>query len=173
MDLRVKKTRKAIFKAYLELRNESEPEKIKVIDICEKAEINKSTFYKHYRDVFDLDRTLKEEMFNEFWDNFAEKDLMLAEPDKFIIELPKAVDELGNAVLLSLFREDYDGFFGMLENRLIDFYVDPSEGHKICLKKTFIICGIIHVLKEQKRSRCTNNCEVADEICSIIREQGF
>ncbi len=54
MDLRIVKTQKAICDAFLTLREKMPLEKIKVRDICEMALINKSTFYSHYTDVFDL-----------------------------------------------------------------------------------------------------------------------
>ena len=52
--MRVVKTKKAICDAFLTLRQKMPLEKIKVRDICEMALINKSTFYIHYTDVFDL-----------------------------------------------------------------------------------------------------------------------
>lgn len=54
MDLRIVKTQRAICDAFLTLREKMPLEKIKVRDICEIALINKSTFYSHYTDVFDL-----------------------------------------------------------------------------------------------------------------------
>ena len=45
MDKRVVKTRSAIFNAIFDLSTEKELDKITVIELCEKAGINKSTFY--------------------------------------------------------------------------------------------------------------------------------
>ena len=61
MDLRVEKTEKAIRNAFLELRAKRALEKISVKELCQLAEINKSTFYAHYRDVYDLSDTLEAE----------------------------------------------------------------------------------------------------------------
>ena len=54
MDLRIKKTKIAVKKAFLQLRNNNSLEKVKVKDVCEVAMINKTTFYKHYEDIFTL-----------------------------------------------------------------------------------------------------------------------
>ena len=54
MDKRVIKTKKSIRNALLELLNEMEFEKVKVKQICERANINRITFYAHYRDKYDL-----------------------------------------------------------------------------------------------------------------------
>lgn len=61
MDLRVEKTEKAIRNAFLELRSKRALEKITVKELCQLACINKSTFYAHYRDVYDLSDTLETE----------------------------------------------------------------------------------------------------------------
>ena len=48
MDIRVKKTKRAIQKAFVALLREKPIEKITVKEIAERAEINKTTFYSHY-----------------------------------------------------------------------------------------------------------------------------
>lgn len=53
-DLRVIKTRKLIYQTLLELMKEKTFEEIKVSDICSKAMINRSTFYAHYEDKYEL-----------------------------------------------------------------------------------------------------------------------
>lgn len=54
MDLRIKKTKRAIRSAFAELIKEKPMEKITVKEIAELAEINKTTFYAHYETVYDL-----------------------------------------------------------------------------------------------------------------------
>ena len=53
-DLRVIKTRKLIYQTLLDLMKEKNFEEIKVSDICSKAMINRSTFYAHYEDKYEL-----------------------------------------------------------------------------------------------------------------------
>ena len=53
-DLRVIKTRNLIYQTLLELMKEKTFEEIKVSDICSKAMINRSTFYAHYEDKYEL-----------------------------------------------------------------------------------------------------------------------
>ena len=54
MDLRIEKTEKGIKNAFIELRSKKPLEKITVRELCEIARINKSTFYSHYKDIYDL-----------------------------------------------------------------------------------------------------------------------
>jgi AcrR family transcriptional regulator len=60
-DLRVLKTRKLIRDSFIKLMDEKGFENITVNDISEKAQINRSTFYLHYTDKYELlDRTVEE-----------------------------------------------------------------------------------------------------------------
>ena len=53
MDRRIRRTRTLIFDAALELSMEKPLEKISVVELCDKAGINKSTFYLHYKCIDD------------------------------------------------------------------------------------------------------------------------
>ena len=53
-DLRIVKTKHAIYEAFLACLKEIDFLDISVKDITQRAVINRSTFYKHYRDKFDL-----------------------------------------------------------------------------------------------------------------------
>lgn len=54
IDLRVVKTKKVLYESLVSLLNEKTFEEIKVSDICERSLINRSTFYSHYSDKYDL-----------------------------------------------------------------------------------------------------------------------
>lgn len=62
MDLRITKTKKAIVNAFLSLRAKRPLEKITVKELCEIAMINKSTFYSHYADIYELSDFLENEV---------------------------------------------------------------------------------------------------------------
>ena len=52
LDIRIEKTERAIKQAFMELRREKPVEKIRVKELCDRACINKSTFYAHYQDIY-------------------------------------------------------------------------------------------------------------------------
>ena len=62
MDLRIVKTKKAIINAFLALRAKRPLEKITVKELCEMAMVNKSTFYSHYGDIYELSDSLENEV---------------------------------------------------------------------------------------------------------------
>ena len=62
MDLRVVRTRRHIQEAFLALRAQKPMERITVKELAARAEINKATFYLHYRDIYDLYDRMEEEI---------------------------------------------------------------------------------------------------------------
>lgn len=59
-DARVRYTKHIIEEVFIRLLKEKPLSKITVKEICEEAEINRGTFYKHYEDVYDLMRKLED-----------------------------------------------------------------------------------------------------------------
>ncbi len=64
-DLRVKKTKALIKGAFIELVEAKGFDNVTVKDICNKAMINRNTFYLHYLDKIDLLTKLANEVFLE------------------------------------------------------------------------------------------------------------
>ena len=62
MDIRIEKTERAIKQAFMALRAQTPLEKIKVKELCDLANINKSTFYAHYQDIYALAKAMEDEM---------------------------------------------------------------------------------------------------------------
>ena len=62
LDIRIEKTERAIKQAFMELRRENPVEKIRVKELCDRACINKSTFYAHYQDIYALANAMEDEM---------------------------------------------------------------------------------------------------------------
>lgn len=68
-DLRIQKTRRDLRNAIIELIKEKSIEKISVTEICDKAMVNRMTFYKYYEDKF----SLLDDTVNEIKDDIEKK----------------------------------------------------------------------------------------------------
>ena len=72
-DLRIVKTKNVLYESLIKLMKEKNFEEIKVSDICSLALVNRSTFYAHYEDKYDLlvafINDLKEEFIKELSKN--------------------------------------------------------------------------------------------------------
>lgn len=69
IDLRILKTKKSLYESLLTLMKEKTFEEIKVSDICEKAYVNRSTFYVHFDDKY----TLLDSLIHDLKENLLEE----------------------------------------------------------------------------------------------------
>ena len=65
LDSRVRYTKMIIKSTLIDLLKTKSISKISVKEICDTAQINRSTFYKHYNNVFDLVEKIEDELTNE------------------------------------------------------------------------------------------------------------
>ena len=87
MDKRVQKSKSSIINTFLEMRAKKPLEKITVTELCKKAEINKSTFYVHYRDIYDLSEQLETEVIDSILESISHPERIFEDPGQFTYEL--------------------------------------------------------------------------------------
>ncbi len=80
-DLRVINTRKRLRQTFARLMSEKPIQNITVAELCARAEINRSTFYAHYSDIYDLQQKLEQEIYGEFQATLAQVDLAAGSQD--------------------------------------------------------------------------------------------
>ena len=114
MDLRVKKTKASIINAFLTLRSKKPLERISVTELSAAAQINKATFYLHYKDIYDLSETLENELFENVFDSIEHPDAVLTDPKLFVRELTNGF--ISNQSLIDIIFSD--GRRSVLADRL-------------------------------------------------------
>ena len=121
-DLRIVKTKKILFETLIKLMKQKNFEKIKISDICEESLINRSTFYAHYEDKYDL-----------LMDLFEEQKLSLLkelEDNKHMV-FSKAYLMKLLSILIDYINENKEIYSAILSNNqngiLIDFLIDAIE----------------------------------------------
>ena len=87
MDLRTEKTRRAIINAFIKLRSKKPTEKITIKELAENAQINKATFYLHYRDIYDLSVSLEREVVRDCLKGIQHPEDILHDTRRFIKDL--------------------------------------------------------------------------------------
>lgn len=70
---RKKDSKEKIKKAFIQLIQSKDLNKISVTDIVKNAQINRSTFYANYIDIYDLADKIKEEMYYNILDLYKEE----------------------------------------------------------------------------------------------------
>ncbi|MDR0663457.1 MAG: TetR/AcrR family transcriptional regulator C-terminal domain-containing protein [Spirochaetaceae bacterium] len=74
LDRKTRYTRKVLADSLVELMKDKPFSKITIKELCEKADINRTTFYAHYRDQYDLLLQIEEETLTYFEDMLAKYD---------------------------------------------------------------------------------------------------
>lgn len=87
MDLRIEKTRQSITNTFIELRSKKPLEKITVKELCERARINKSTFYSHYADIYALSDALETEVVHSVIAAISHPESVFTDPKSFTRQL--------------------------------------------------------------------------------------
>ena len=158
MDLRVLKTKKNIREAFLELRRKHSLDEIKVNVLCEKAMVNKTTFYNHYQDIYELSEELEKEVLNRFLDNFKDIDMLLTDTNRFINGM-HAVLESENDMLRVVFKDKMDELIEQIEKRIRNYYAKEDQ-----MLISFLIGGSIHLMMKSKNK----NEEVEQFLIDVI-----
>jgi AcrR family transcriptional regulator len=106
IDARIVNSKKYLKEALLSLLSEMKISEIKVISLCQRAEINRATFYSHYNNVFELFDEIINEFMNEVCKFVSKLNENLSKEEKRIvyINLIKYIDK--NSSLFILFFEN-------------------------------------------------------------------
>ena len=130
MDLRTEKTERSILTAFSGLRAQKPLEKITVKELCEKAWINKSTFYAHYTDLYDLSDRVEAGVVKSILENIPHPEYLFIKPREFTRELHAAYGSQG-ALLGILFSGAQSGkLIGRLERDLKTMIFDACPQYR-------------------------------------------
>lgn len=158
---------------------------ITVKEICEKAGVNRSTFYLHYDTVDDLlNETLDyivKKLINHFnkepkdfilsLNTLDKKDLVLINEEylrpylEFIKENKKAFIAVFKNPVVMKANEAYSGLEEYIFNPILDKYGMPNNKKKYILQ--FYVSGIVAIIKEWTINDCKDSI---DDIMDIIIE---
>lgn len=87
MDLRKRKTKRAIKDAFLQLRAKKPLERITIKELSDLAEISKATFYLHFRDIYDLSEQLQMEVVQDIMEAVSQDETVLTDMEQMVKKL--------------------------------------------------------------------------------------
>ena len=118
LDRRIRKTRRVIRQCLTELLKTKRIQDITVREISEKADINRGTFYLHYRDIFDLMEQIENELLEELEDvlnHFKASDL-LSNPARVFTRVFQLVKENSDMVSILIGQNGDINFVNRLKD---------------------------------------------------------
>ncbi len=117
-DPRIIKTKRDLKKALIELLDERSLNDVKVQDLCKKALVNKTTFYRHYHDLYDIYGDLLDDMFCDSLNSFKEYELFFSDPGRFMRKLKEAQTDSVKLYQKEMRENPVDLFSGLYEKRM-------------------------------------------------------
>ncbi len=84
-DRRIRKTQKLLLDGLIELMERKSINDITVRELADKVDINRSTFYLHYQDIYDMIRHIEDELmegFNQLMDSYNHDSNLLTNEDE-------------------------------------------------------------------------------------------
>ncbi len=145
MDLRVKKTKRNIINAFLNLRSRKPLEKITVKELAEKANINKATFYLHYHDIYELSEYLEKQVIELSLQSIEHPDTLFQNNKLFIKELTMSISANEQLIRILFEGNRNSRFIELFENGLTELIkknypeYQPDTERKMIM--TYLICG--------------------------------
>ncbi|MDQ2716085.1 MAG: TetR/AcrR family transcriptional regulator [Chloroflexota bacterium] len=165
-DLRVRRTRKLLQQAFIECTTEKGFAALTVRDIAERAMVNRSTFYRHYLDKYDLLEQYMNEMYALFEDREGRAEPHPHEAPSNLIDLLKHIQQFADFYRVMLgakaeplfeqhFRQKTEKRFLSCFNQAFSERASDPDAPPIDLKYTIIAaagCGAIVWWLEQEQS---------------------
>ncbi len=157
---RVRFTRSALREALIDLILEKPLASITVKDICARADINRSTFYLHFKDVTDILRTTEDEIIEHMHDRTPVHDQKLHDPkeiEEFFTGFLEHIRQNPRMlkVIQVLCSEQGDPYFvRKLQNMTYDAFLNGWDAHMMpqmsedqkLLVFSYIISGMVSML---------------------------
>lgn len=143
-DLRFKKTEIAIKEAYMTLKkNSTKP--IKVSELCEKAMINKTTFYTHYETMETLKNQICQEYTSELLSSCAHINEILTDTKAFVNDIYSLFNK-NEKTILRLYENDINALVNDVEKELLKIVSASNVSEDTEFAVRFCIGGALRLL---------------------------
>ncbi|MGM0904119.1 MAG: TetR/AcrR family transcriptional regulator [Bacillota bacterium] len=181
IDRRIKYTRLMLKESLMKLLKEKSISSITVKELCELADINRSTFYSHYSDQYDLLTQVEEEIIQDM--NETLMSYNLGQDDEALQMIEKIVEYVAanSDICETLFSEHGDPSFKKrvmmvahdytVKNWMDTYPVDdPKISEYVSL---FAISGSIHILEIWLKNGMDKTPKEMAEIINNLTNKGL
>ncbi|MBQ8176763.1 MAG: TetR/AcrR family transcriptional regulator [Oscillospiraceae bacterium] len=172
MDNRIEKTKRSIYDAFISLREKKPLEKLTVKELCEAADINKSTFYVYYRDVYDLSDKIEDEIVTEVLKSLDNTDMILSNSAEFSKALFRAYSrqtDLIASVFSGMRAEQLPRKIeASLKKTVFALYPEYADNIDFNIRLTYSIYGGFYTYLKFRDSRYEEVVEVIGELSEKV-----
>ena len=141
MDKRITKTKAAIRAALLELIEENSIEHIQVKELCDRAVINKTTFYRYYADIPQLLEVTRDEIADTIVEEFSCKEKLFEDPSSFFSSMYSVIACHEQEIQLLFPGNRISELIHRLDSRLSQIYLTEESPFGSVVSMSFFIGG--------------------------------
>ena len=176
-DIRYTKTEAALKEAMIDLLESKSINKISIVELCRNANVNKSTFYLHYNDIFDYYDSLAQSVADEIAGIFTRYsyNTLISEFTTIFIRLINTIkDDRLMQVMLNSTNGDavLPKITSTVNKAVISENSDAITNQKdFEIKNCFITCGTMGVIQRYSQE-VFESPELADSLAHQI-QKGF
>lgn len=175
-----RRSRKMIRQAFEELLKEREFSKITVIDIVARADLNRSTFYAHYPDIYGIVDEIQEEIISRNMELFRQIEYrnILKDPKPYLQCIAATMEENLELIQKLGLTENIQRKSGTLQQLMEHDIVNHSDIPKevresalFAIRVHFFMGGIMNTYQHwaEGKLNCTLD-QVSSEIADMIRQ---
>lgn len=169
---RVKLTKRIFKDSFIEILKEKSIYNIRVKELCDKAELNRTTFYKYYENIHDVLADVEYDVLKDSEHCINEiENINESQIKNTIYKLLCNIQRNKDVYYLLLINSADNEFYKKLMKTTIDLLKDKLEQSNIDLKETYeyifsyIIAGTIDIIKKWL---CENGKLDANHITNLI-----
>ena len=175
-DMRWRRTERNLMQAFGDAFKEKPVDRISVTALSREADINKATFYLHYRDVYDLAEAYVRHQARESVERMDYLDEFFSDPKAFAAHFVDDIDRNDDIIRPIVERSFLPLFMDQLTQSLSDRLTDLNRGHSDDLFEqimlTFIVNGFLSATARFAKSDRETLVTVSGHMLAGIREYG-
>lgn len=180
-DRRVRLTKQIIKESLVELMREYPISKISVKMLCGAADINRSTFYAHYTDTYDLLRQIQHEVISELSEHisqraFSEQSKLTVQAMSHMLEYARDNSELFRALLSENgdFTFQKDIMLLVQQKTINELRTLDNLGTRTSeYLQLFTITGALNVVEKWLKDGMQESTREMAEICATLLYRGL
>ncbi|RPF52191.1 TetR/AcrR family transcriptional regulator [Aquisalibacillus elongatus] len=180
LDRRKKYTRRVLKESLISLLSEKSISSITVKELCEKADINRSTFYTHYSDHYDLLEQIEEEIAQDLRAYLSSYQFTIEEESKLMTQKLLEYIIENKHTFQTLLNQNVDPTFekrmmNIAQQFLMNNWMPINKGDESYNRylSTFIVSGAINVIKDWINQDMNQSPKEMSEMISQFTNNGL
>lgn len=175
-----RRSRRMIRQAFETLLEEKEFHKITVVDIVQRADLNRSTFYAHYPDIYGIVDEMQEEIIGRNMELFRQIEFrnILKDPKPYLHCIAATVEENRLLIRKLGLAENLHRKSGMLQQLMETVIMNHSDipqavrtSSQFAVRVHFFMGGIMNTYQCWAEGKlCCTLDQVSDQIADMIRQ---